>query len=93
MNALKRHFQPISGTDIMRHILALTIAALALSACATPAPLIVDASIFDCQDPESRRRLGPGSTYRDLARAHSEAVAGWQDCRSAAEAGKTIHEK
>jgi hypothetical protein len=63
------------------------IAAIAiLSACAAPQAQVVDVSIFECADPEQRRRLGPGSTYRDLARAHSEAVAGWQDCRSAAEA-------
>lgn len=77
----------------MRHALALTVIALALSACVAPPAPVVDVSIFDCKDPNDRRRLGAGSTYRDLAQAHSEAVSGWQDCRSAADAGKTIHAK
>lgn len=40
--------------------------------------------VLDCPDPEERRRLGPGDTYRDLAVAHANAVAGWSRCYSAA---------
>lgn len=40
--------------------------------------------VLDCPDPEERRRLGPGDTYRDLAVAHANAVAGWSRCHSAA---------
>lgn len=40
--------------------------------------------VLDCPDPEDRRRLGPGDTYRDLAVAHASAVAGWSRCHSAA---------
>lgn len=76
----------------MKKILII-VAIASLSACAAPTAPAVDISIFDCRNPDDRRRLGAGSTYRDLARAHSEAVAGWQDCRSAADAGRTIHTK
>lgn len=40
--------------------------------------------VLDCPDPDERRRLGPGDTYRDLAVAHANAVAGWSRCHSAA---------
>lgn len=40
--------------------------------------------MLDCPDPEERRRLGPGDTYRDLAVAHAKAVAGWSRCHAAA---------
>lgn len=39
--------------------------------------------VLDCPDPEGRRKLGPGDTYRDLAVAHANAVAGWSRCHSA----------
>ena len=51
----------------------------------------IDTSVLDCRDPETRRRLGPGDTYRDLARAHADAVEGWQDCKSATDAAKRIY--
>lgn len=40
--------------------------------------------VLECPDPDERRRLGPGDTYRDLAVAHAQAVAGWSRCHSAA---------
>lgn len=40
--------------------------------------------VLDCPDPDGRRRLGPGDTYRDLAVAHANAVAGWSRCHAAA---------
>lgn len=40
--------------------------------------------VLDCPDPDERRRLGPGDTYRDLAVAHANAVAGWSRCHAAA---------
>jgi len=40
--------------------------------------------VLDCPDPDDRRKLGPGDTYRDLAVAHANAVAGWSRCHSAA---------
>jgi len=40
--------------------------------------------VLDCPDPDERRKLGPGDTYRDLAVAHANAVAGWSRCHSAA---------
>lgn len=40
--------------------------------------------VLDCPDPEQRRKLGPGDTYRDLAVAHANAVAGWSRCHAAA---------
>lgn len=40
--------------------------------------------VLDCPDPDARRKLGPGDTYRDLAVAHANAVAGWSRCHSAA---------
>lgn len=40
--------------------------------------------VLDCPDPDERRRLGPGDTYRDLAVAQAQAVAGWSRCHAAA---------
>ena len=40
--------------------------------------------VLDCPDPDERHKLGPGDTYRDLAVAHANAVAGWSRCHSAA---------
>ena len=36
-----------------------------------------------CPDPAKRKMLGEGSTYRVLAEARLEAVAGWQQCHDA----------
>lgn len=40
--------------------------------------------VLDCPDPDERRKLGPGDTYRDMAVAHANAVAGWSRCHAAA---------
>lgn len=62
-----------------------------LAGCAVQPPAaLVDMSVLDCRDPETRRRLGAGDTYRDLARAHADAVAGWQDCKSAAASAQAV---
>ncbi|WP_322893455.1 MULTISPECIES: hypothetical protein [unclassified Yoonia] len=63
---------------------------ISLSACAPARFSEIETTAFECLDPDDRRRLGPGDTYRDLARAHSEAVAGWRDCKSAAEAAEDL---
>lgn len=41
--------------------------------------------VVECPDPSERKRLGEGDTYRDLARAHAQAVNGWERCFDAAE--------
>jgi hypothetical protein len=38
-----------------------------------------------CPDPAGRMVLSQGSTYRDLALARSEAIAGWERCYGALE--------
>lgn len=50
-----------------------------LMSCApAPGPVFVG----DCPDPESRRVLSAGSTYRDLALSRAEAIEGWRSCHA-----------
>lgn len=70
------------------------ISLLALAACGPgDAPQIVErlpVQIAKCPDPEARERLSEGSTFRDLAQSRVEALAGWEQCYSAAvENGKS----
>jgi len=35
---------------------------------------------ISCPDPDDRKRLEEGATYRDLALSRAEALAGWRRC-------------
>lgn len=48
-------------------------------------PAVPAVPAVTCPDPDDRRRLGKGDTYRDVFRAHANAVAGWKRCFDAAE--------
>jgi len=38
---------------------------------------------ISCPDPDGRKRLGEGATYRDLALSRAESIGGWQQCHDA----------
>lgn len=72
-------------------IVAYAAVIACLSGCAGSPDLRISSNeTVTCADPETRRKLGQGDTYRDLARAHAAAVAGWQDCYSAVGAARQI---
>lgn len=72
-------------------IVAYAAVIACLSGCASSeAARISPVETVTCADPETRRKLGQGDTYRDLARAHAAAVAGWHDCYSAVGAARQI---
>lgn len=72
-------------------IIAYAAVIACLSGCAgSPDLRISSIETVTCADPESRRKLVTGDTYRDLARAHAAAVAGWHDCYSAVGAARQI---
>lgn len=65
----------------------LLLAVLALAACSTPAPVVLErlpVQAATCADPENRLRLGEKSTFRDLAASRAEALSGWEECWNAA---------
>lgn len=35
---------------------------------------------IQCPDPDDRKRLEEGATYRDLALSRTEALSGWRRC-------------
>lgn len=76
---------------MIRISLFVTMLAVTLGAC-SPAFWVApeDLAVTGCRNPEERRRLQAGDTYRDLAYAHADAVAGWRDCSSAAKAGRAL---
>lgn len=38
-----------------------------------------------CPDPDDRKKLTAGDTFRDLARAHADAVNAWERCHDTTE--------
>lgn len=60
---------------------------LFLAACAADPQSMTDRPIQAavCPDPDDRRLLTAGSTFRDLAAARAESLTGWEECYNAAQ--------
>jgi PBP1b-binding outer membrane lipoprotein LpoB len=70
----------------MRKILSAVAVAFLLAGCSGSVVERVEEAprlIASCPDPDTRRMLTDGATFRDLAVSRQEALRGWRQCSDA----------